>query len=333
MHTYIDTTKLRNFTEEKTYDSIWEDIEDKYKITNIWDDEGESMHYIVEALYEDYIDKLANYESYIEEGMDARLLMELRKSAILNFDSSLYSFFEGHKNCNTAKEVDEYRTKYIHAINEEYTGEPWKYYYLVLFSIGMFMRGFCFDYEPCFADGDYRKQVRPEECEEAYWQELQVREINSLNTNRGEQKMLKIYLTRPDNIIDFHDQWFDSKINKIDFDEDIINFIKQIDGVEYVGNHHIKAKYNENMTLYVRELSSGCKAAINVKCFPNIVFNVGQCGKNALSVILNFKKGNIHMPYFVIPPEFENEIEVEFRGQTRIIHNNDELEDILNEAF
>lgn len=145
--------------------------------------------------------------------------------------------------------------------------------------------------------------------------------------------MLKIHISKPENTVDINDLHFNANYEAISFNDEIINIIKQIDDVEYIGNHYIKSKFDESVTLSVKELSSGCKAAINVKCFPAIVFNMAQCGVNALRVILNFKEGNIHISYFVIPPEFENEIEVEFRGQTRIIHNNEELENLLNEAF
>lgn len=131
MHSYIDIKTLKDFSKKKSLDDVIDDIEKKFSITNITDDDGESLVNISEALYCDYVLQMANYESYIEPNMDARLLMELRKSACLNWAPEYYDFYEGHKNLDTAKEVDKFRTAYIQKLNPEYTGLNWQYWSII----------------------------------------------------------------------------------------------------------------------------------------------------------------------------------------------------------
>lgn len=68
-------------------------MESKYKITNVaqYDDE-DALYAICEALYDDYTNKMANYESYVEVGMNARIMMELRKSVVFPVGHVYYDF-------------------------------------------------------------------------------------------------------------------------------------------------------------------------------------------------------------------------------------------------
>lgn len=168
VHNYIDIKKLKDFSKKKDLDDVIDDIVEKYKITNIADDDGESVVYIAEALYDDYDLEMANYEAYIEEGMDARLLIELRKSACLRMSTDNYDFYTGHKNLNTAKEVDEYRTKYMQTFNKDYVGLNWQYWIVIRRFWGAKANYFNVDYESCFADGDYRKQTTVEQYKEQF---------------------------------------------------------------------------------------------------------------------------------------------------------------------
>ena len=55
--------RWKDFTKEKTYSEIENDIRNKYKITNIGiDEEDNPLYEICEALCYDYEYKLANYE-------------------------------------------------------------------------------------------------------------------------------------------------------------------------------------------------------------------------------------------------------------------------------
>lgn len=150
--------------------------------------------------------------------------------------------------------------------------------------------------------------------------------------------MLKIYLGNNklieySNYCQYNDTWFDKYHQDIEFDSSINKIIELIDGVKYIGNYRISSKYEKDIALSVRELSTGCKTAINIASFDKI-FSVAECGDNALQVIFTFKRGSIHLPFFVLPREFQNEIEVYTAdGEKCIIYNNEQLEDVLNKSF
>lgn len=166
MHKYIDTSKLRNFSKKKTFKSIYKDIEERYKITNICDDDGESLYYLCATLLEDYNMKRANYESYIEVGMNARFMMELRRNAILIMGEGLEDFYEKHRYCETLEDIKNLRIEYLKHANEEYIDLNWQYYYVVKINLGRKKtEGFIFDFESCYADGNWRKQTNPQDYE------------------------------------------------------------------------------------------------------------------------------------------------------------------------
>jgi hypothetical protein len=154
------------------------------------------------------------------------------------------------------------------------------------------------------------------------------------NNMKGDKKMLRIYLQTEDtSIIKFNDNWFDNYINNINFDDVVSNIIKSIDNVEYIGNYKVKSKFNNGASISVSELSTGCKTAINVYTFYDKMFTVSECGDNALQTIFMLERGNIYLPYFVIPREFNNAIEVVYDNNSRIVNNNTQLEEVLCSFF
>jgi len=127
----------------------------------------------------------------------------------------------------------------------------------------------------------------------------------------------------------YNDAWFDKYADEIQFSDTIIKIIEMIDKVRYIGNQRVISKFMENVAISVKELSTGCKTVINVASFPNTIFTAAECGGNALQVLFNLKRGNVYLPFFVIPEKFNNEIKVIYNGESVIVHNNIELEDIL----
>lgn len=112
---------------------------------------------------------MANYEAYIERGMDARLLMEIRKSAVLPMAENLYDFYTGHGSLETVEEVKNFRINYLKkVVIEDYCDENWQYYLLVKMTQLGRAKYFAFDFESCFADGDYRKQTYLEDYKRGF---------------------------------------------------------------------------------------------------------------------------------------------------------------------
>lgn len=153
MHSYIDAAKLRDFTQEVTEDSVWQDLMN-YGITNIRDDDGESLWHIARTLNEDYHMHRANYKSYIEKGMNLRMLMELRKSAILPMAEQNNWFYTNHRNAETPEAVKQLRIDFLGKLNSDYHDEDWQYMAIIKVYLGRKADCFYFDVEDCYADSD-----------------------------------------------------------------------------------------------------------------------------------------------------------------------------------
>jgi len=162
MRKYIDLSILRDFSEEVTFKSIDEDLT-RLGIRNILEksdrvaewDADEARCWIVEAFRTDYEKKRANYKAYLEEGMDIRFAMELRKSALLLIaDPEKQTFYTGHSVCSTIQEIKEYRIKYLIALNDSYQDLDWQLYMLIRHCWGRGNDDILIDYESCYNDGN-----------------------------------------------------------------------------------------------------------------------------------------------------------------------------------
>lgn len=159
MHSYIDVKKLYDFSKPKTIKSIYKDLEKKYKITNVaeYDDE-DALQVLCEALYDDYINEMANYESYVEVGMNARIMMELRKSAVFPVGEKYFNFFIAHNSCETVDDIKGMRIDFMKNICEGYMDLNYQYYMIIKYMQGDAAKNFGFDFETCFGDRDDSKQ-------------------------------------------------------------------------------------------------------------------------------------------------------------------------------
>ena len=167
MHKYIDINKIYDFSKKKTFDDVISDIK-KHKICNIDEDE-ESIYYISLELYNDYILQRANYESYIEEGMDARIMMELRKSAILPLEKSAReNFYKSHQSCKTIEEIKNIRKSIICVANKDYEDLDWQLYYILKKLWGNKGKDLYLDFEGCFEDGEPNLTKGPDEYQQEF---------------------------------------------------------------------------------------------------------------------------------------------------------------------
>lgn len=163
----IDTKKLKDFSKPKTLDSIIYDITKRYKIKNIIND-YEYIFHIANALYFDYSREIANYEAYIERGMDARLLMDLRKSSILPLEKELWYFYDSNSSCKTIEDVRRVRTEFLKNFNSDYQDLNWQYFFLIKHTWRCKSIDFIFDFEECYEDGDWRLQTNPTDYEREF---------------------------------------------------------------------------------------------------------------------------------------------------------------------
>lgn len=158
----LDSGVVRDFREKVRYEDVYSDLHDVYKITNLrWDDEGTAVHFPGQ-FYMDYVNRLANYKAYIEPDMDARLLMELRKNALIL--TGYTDFYDRHAKCQTVGNVRKLRLDFIRGFCDEYEDAPWQYYLLIRNIYGAKRtERFMFDFEVSYQDGDYMKQTLVED--------------------------------------------------------------------------------------------------------------------------------------------------------------------------
>ena len=154
-HKYIDVSIFRKFKEPIEYTDVMDDVINKYKISNLSKDD-ECIDILVSALFWDYYFKKANYKSYIEPGMNARLLMELRNTAMT--PEMPLTYYWNVSECETPKQVIAYRAREINKKIPVYHEEPWQFYFYVLSrQEGEYRDYWRSDFEMCYADGDLSK--------------------------------------------------------------------------------------------------------------------------------------------------------------------------------
>lgn len=188
MHKYIDYDILRDRSKPKTIDDVCDDLTNKYKITNIADDDGYSLSILATALMKDYECRFSNYEGYAEEGMNARMLMELRKSAILPFDEHSRDFYRKHGECETVEEVKCLRILEFKKYDGVYYDRNWEYFFLIKQLLKKQANGIIFDFEECYADGDWSKQTNSD----MYIEDFKKDFIRCYNSIFEEIEQLKI---------------------------------------------------------------------------------------------------------------------------------------------
>ena len=75
--------------------------------------------------------------------------------------------------------------------------------------------------------------------------------------------------------------------------------ISVIDHSEWLSQFAIRSRF-DGMTLNIDKLSSGCKTALNIMYNPEKIFDIRECGDNALDVIYALPEGNVFCDYPLI---------------------------------
>ena len=121
-----------------------------------------------------------------------------------------------------------------------------------------------------------------------------------------------------DKVVTMNDEWFNLKYRNIKVDDTIRNLIESIDECKYVGNFSIEGKFS-GTNIDMMYLSTGCKTAINCYYWPDRIFDLSECGENAIEEILKLPHGNAMFTYEVSIPYEDNKIKVKKNGNIQII--------------
>lgn len=108
-------------------------------------------------------------------------------------------------------------------------------------------------------------------------------------------------------------------------DERAKDIIKIIDCSEMLSKYTIKSRFNETV-LNIDQLSTGCKTVLNIIYNPQKIFDIRECGENALDVIYNLPSGNIYCDYPLISFDMKS-VEVYEKSKRRVISSYDELKE------
>ena len=92
-----------------------------------------------------------------------------------------------------------------------------------------------------------------------------------------------------------NNSWFSYNIfnNNEWLTPEFIRLVYIIDGAKEIKGWNIKSAITDTYTDMLH-LSTGCKTALNCLCYPDKIFNVMECGENALIEILRLPKAKIY---------------------------------------
>ena len=100
-------------------------------------------------------------------------------------------------------------------------------------------------------------------------------------------------------------------------DERAAEIIERIDRSKMLSKFTISSRF-DGMTLNIDKLSTGCKTALNIMYNPDKVFDIRECGDNALDVIYSLPRGNVYCDYPLISFEMEKVLVHEKKGDREI---------------
>ena len=123
---------------------------------------------------------------------------------------------------------------------------------------------------------------------------------------------------------ELNDVFFNKKTVTL-LDERAKEIIRQIDSSEMISSFAIKSRFN-GMLLNIDRLSTGCKTVLNILYNPDRVFDIKECGDNALDVIYMLPCGNIYCDYPLISFDMQT-AEVCDKTGKRVICSYDELKE------
>lgn len=115
----------------------------------------------------------------------------------------------------------------------------------------------------------------------------------------GRTEMITIYKKNaiPKNMkyINYNDIYFNKYTASL-LDERAAGIIKTIDHSDMLSKYMISSRFN-GTALNIDKLSTGCKTALNIMYNPDIVFDICECGDNALDVIYSLSDGSVFCSY------------------------------------
>lgn len=108
-------------------------------------------------------------------------------------------------------------------------------------------------------------------------------------------------------------------------DDRAADVIAQIDHSELVNKYTVRSRF-DGTVLNIDKISTGCKTALNIIYNPDVVFDIRECGENALDLIYSLETGNITCSYPLISFNMHAVLAYE-KKEKKIISSYDELKE------
>ena len=124
-------------------------------------------------------------------------------------------------------------------------------------------------------------------------------------------------------VVRFNDIYFNKYTADL-LDDRARDIIKQIDQTEMLGKYAIESRF-DGSRLNIDKLSTGCKTALNVMYNPNNIFDICECGENALEVIYGMDAGKVYCEYPMIALDTNNQYIIIGRNPTSLMLSQDEI--------
>lgn len=119
--------------------------------------------------------------------------------------------------------------------------------------------------------------------------------------------MITVYKKKPSSndreLVTLNDIFF-NKSTATRLDDRAKDIIAKIDQSEMLSPYAIASRF-DGMKLNIDKLSTGCKTALNILYNPDKVFDIRECGDNALDVIYALPSGNVYCDYPLISFEMD----------------------------
>lgn len=117
-------------------------------------------------------------------------------------------------------------------------------------------------------------------------------------------------------IIELNDVFF-NKYTAEKLDEKAAAVIAQIDNSEMINKFTIKSKF-DGLSLNIDKISTGCKTALNIMYNPDKIFDIRECGDNAVDFIYSLDAGNIYCDYPLISFDMDSVYVYDKKGKIEI---------------
>ena len=100
------------------------------------------------------------------------------------------------------------------------------------------------------------------------------------------------------NFVKLNDVYFNQHTSAL-LDDRAVEIIRLIDHSEMIDRFTIRSRF-DGMTLNIDKLSTGCKTILNIVYNPDYIFDIRECGDNALDVIYSLPYGRVYCDYPMI---------------------------------